>query len=65
MEQEYLSYWMHSDQKLTLESQETVTIKGITKNGYLQAESSSGEQLELMPDGNTIDMLQGMIIRRL
>jgi len=65
MEQEYLSYWMHSNQKLTLESQETVTIKGITKNGYLLAETSSGSKLELMPDGNTIDMLQGLIIRRL
>lgn len=65
MEEEYLSNWMHSNQKLTLESSESVTIKGITKSGYLLAESATGTAVELMPDGNTLDMLKGLIIKRL
>jgi len=63
MKEEYLESWIHTNQNLTLESR-SVVVKGITKSGFLEAEDENGEMLELLPDGNSIDMMQGLISRK-
>eukprot|EP00210_Caulerpa_lentillifera_P006509 g6217.t1 len=62
MKDEYLKLWIHSGQKLKLDSR-SVVVKGITKDGFLQAEDENGEILELVPDGTSVDMMQGLISR--
>ena len=64
MLEEYTSHWMHSSQRLAIDASTSVTLKGITKNGFLLAMTDTGEEVVLVPDGNTIDMMQGLIIRR-
>ncbi|GMH45834.1 hypothetical protein BSKO_13797 [Bryopsis sp. KO-2023] len=75
MEERYLKYWLHSDQSVQVKSSEeekgsdtgpmSVTIKGISPQGFLLAVSDAGEMLELQPDGNSLDMMHGLIHRRL
>ena len=38
-----------------------VTIRGISPAGFLRAEDAAGRALELHPDGNSLDMLQGLL----
>lgn len=64
MKEEYLSLWMHSQQRLRIDATTDVTIVGVAQNGFLLAESPDGDVLELMPDGNSLDMMQGMLLRR-
>ena len=43
-----------------------VIIKGVTLEGYLVAtDVASGARVELEPDGNTFDMMRGLIQRKL
>lgn len=64
MKEEYLTNWMHSGTRLKVDDSSEVTITGITDSGYLLATSDQGQSMELFPDGNTLDMLQGLIVRR-
>lgn len=42
-----------------------VTIKGLTRAGYLLAVDGRGRRFELSPDGNSFDFFQGLIGRKL
>ncbi|QRV84816.1 hypothetical protein RhiJN_12832 [Ceratobasidium sp. AG-Ba] len=67
----YLERWLHSDEPVTLETttpSTRVRICGIsTDNGFLQTlpepgqSLSSGEFIYLQPDGNSFDMMKGLI----
>ena len=69
-EQEYLQYWLHSNQTVQIkESQQSTdtiaaVIKSLTVSGCLLAQNCNGENLELYPDGNTFDLLSGLIKRK-
>eukprot|EP01026_Neomeris_dumetosa_P010284 TRINITY_DN13820_c0_g3_i2.p1 TRINITY_DN13820_c0_g3~~TRINITY_DN13820_c0_g3_i2.p1 ORF type:complete len:344 (+),score=41.52 TRINITY_DN13820_c0_g3_i2:72-1034(+) len=73
LQDKYLEQWMHQGQKLLLEQQDSdnkdtqipVTIVGLAENGFLLAiDKISGEQVELHPNGNTLDMMKGLILRK-
>lgn len=70
IKEQYLKYWIHTDEHLEIDSSQAtgakikVVIKGISKNGYLLAESEAGELIELQPDGASLDLMQGLIHHR-
>ncbi len=60
---EYLSKWLHSQQRIVLEENEPqscsgekrkvpLTVQGLTDSGYLLATDDCGSKYELHPDGN-------------
>lgn len=59
--------WIHSNQEIKIKGDDSVTgeevvIRGISKNGFLLAEGKEdGGMIELQPDGNSLDMLEGLI----
>jgi biotin--protein ligase len=62
---DYELHWMHSQQKLQLESGVEVVVEGLTDQGLLQAcDVKSGLRYELQPDGNSLDWFKGLIIKR-
>ena len=69
LEQEYLSCWMHSGQQVQLEEggggRPVLTIKGLSQHGFLLAVDGYGQRYELTPDGNSLDMMQGLIRKKL
>ena len=65
---EYLAQWMHSGQEVEVqvedksESAKKAVIVGLTRSGFLRATTLSPyTELELHPDGNSLDMLQGLV----
>jgi biotin--protein ligase len=61
---DYLLAWMHSGQTVTATvggGSQTLTIRGLAETGALLAEDASSECHELYPDGNSFDMMKGMI----
>lgn len=67
-EELYYKYWLHSGARVILERYGNVsaTIKGISpETGMMIAEDASGVRYELQPDGNSFDMLRGLIRRKL
>ncbi|GLI70165.1 hypothetical protein VaNZ11_014788 [Volvox africanus] len=81
LEPEYLATWLHSGQVLDVDELDTttsvvgatnasrrvtrVTIRGLSSSGFLLAEDAGGSWYELTPDGNSLDMMQGLIRRKL
>jgi biotin--protein ligase len=67
----YISNWMHSDQVVQLQEDGTaggaveLTIKGLSPHGFLLAVDSCGQRYELTPDGNSLDMMQGLLKKKL
>lgn len=64
---EYLLGWMHAGQQVTAtvgDSQQALTILGLAGTGALLAEDDTGAQHELYPDGNSLDMMTGMISQK-
>ncbi|XP_014489289.1 PREDICTED: biotin--protein ligase isoform X3 [Dinoponera quadriceps] len=61
----YYKYWLHEDSHVTVVKQsgetENVVIKGIDGFGYLLVEDGKGKRFSLHPDGNTFDLLKGLI----
>ena len=41
-----------------------LTIRGLSVQGFLLAEDDWGRPYELTPDGNSLDMMQGLIRRK-
>lgn len=39
-----------------------VTIHGIDENGFLEVREATGQVFSVHPDGNSFDMLQGLIM---
>lgn len=67
-EQMYYKYWLHSGSKVILERYGNVgaTIKGISPDsGMMIAEDENKVRYELQPDGNSFDMLRGLIRRKI
>lgn len=62
----YYTYWLHSDTEVNVKQTDTdikkVKIKGIDSSGYLLVEASEGEELTVHPDGNSFDMMEGLIV---
>ena len=50
------------NQRVKLHSEdEVVIVKGLDASGFLLVESKSGSFVSLQPDGNSFDMMQGLI----
>ncbi len=47
--------------RLASRSHEEVEVRGIDEYGYLRVQCSSGEELSLQPDGNSFDIMKGLI----
>ncbi|KAK4048390.1 biotin holocarboxylase synthetase [Microbotryomycetes sp. JL221] len=71
---QYLSRWLHSNQRVTIEAtRQLVEIVGITPdhgllrtapidiNSFGNERRSSGQFIDLQPDGNSFDMLKGLL----
>uniref|UniRef100_A0A0A9YRX0 Biotin--protein ligase n=4 Tax=Lygus hesperus TaxID=30085 RepID=A0A0A9YRX0_LYGHE len=65
----YYQYWLHSDAevKVTNEDKSTqlVKITGIDEFGFLTAETAKGVTITVQPDGNSFDMMAGLISPKL
>jgi len=65
---EYLSQWMHSGQEVEVQIEDKslgvqkAVIVGLAPSGFLRARlPATGQELELHPDGNSLDMMRGLI----
>ena len=47
--------------KLASRGHEEVVIAGIDEYGYLRVQCKNGQELSLQPDGNTFDIMKGLI----
>lgn len=66
---EYTKYWLHTNQKITVNDREgkqfKAVVKGINDQGYLIAKiNDTGEYTELYPDGNRFDFFKGLVMKR-
>jgi biotin--protein ligase len=66
----YYRRWIHSGQTVVVIGEDgkkrSVVIAGVTGDGYLHGKTIDGGVLvELEPDGNTFDMMRGLIQRKL
>lgn len=70
----YLASWMHSGQVVELDDASAqqgpgqrvpLTIVGLSSHGFLLAKDPLGQEYELTPDGNSLDMMQGLIKKKL
>ena len=50
--------------KLASREHEEVVIVGIDEYGYLRVQCKNGQELSLQPDGNTFDIMKGLIARK-
>nr|CAD7202941.1 unnamed protein product [Timema douglasi] len=61
----YYKYWLHSNCEVTVigpqGSKQEVTILGIDDFGFLQVLAKDGCAFSVHPDGNSFDMLRGLI----
>ena len=62
----YYKYWLHSSHRVrhTGEHQteeREVTVIGINEYGYLQVKDDDGKVYTVMDDGNSFDMMEGLI----
>ncbi|GLC36411.1 hypothetical protein PLESTM_000440600 [Pleodorina starrii] len=76
LEPEYLATWLHSGQVLDFDDSDPssagagggrvtrLTIRGLSPAGFLLAEDADGSRYELTPDGNSLDMMKGLIRRK-
>jgi biotin--protein ligase len=42
-----------------------LTVRGLTSSGFLLAEDAGGARYELTPDGNSLDLMHGLLRRKL
>ncbi|KAI9918773.1 hypothetical protein PsorP6_012046 [Peronosclerospora sorghi] len=68
----YLARWLHTDQPVQVANDDEpngekvlAIIKGLTSTGCLLAKGDDGSRLELYPDGNSFDFLNGLLKRKL
>lgn len=70
MKERYLDLWLHTDQVLKIPNStdtsqlENITIKGISSTGFLLGENEAKEMIELQPDGYGLDLMDGLLQRR-
>jgi len=64
---QYYDYWMHTREEVSVlhadtNSREKVMIRGLDPYGFLEVRSRrSGSVFSVQDDGNTFDMLKGLI----
>lgn len=68
---DYLDNWMHSDEEITVVSDEDESIRkkalirGINStSGMLEAETMDGEMLELYPDTHSLNLMDKLIYKK-
>ena len=73
LHEQYYSYWLHSGQKLRVKGdaeakentkEKDVVVTGLSKDGFLLAKDEGGEVVELYPDGNSLDLMLGLICKK-
>lgn len=61
----YYQYWLHTNQSVMVKKDDgtgiRVTIRGLDSTGFLKSKAEDGEIILLQPDGNTFDMIKGLI----
>ncbi|XP_045466923.1 uncharacterized protein LOC123675586 [Harmonia axyridis] len=61
----YYKHWIHMDSKITIQTEDELTqnatIIGIDDFGFLKVRQENGEICVVQPDGNTFDMIKGLI----
>ncbi|KAF5284152.1 hypothetical protein FQR65_LT00152 [Abscondita terminalis] len=61
----YYKYWLHSGAEISVNTSDgrtcSATIIGIDEYGYLKVRSSDGTVSSVQPDGNSFDMMKGLI----
>ncbi|XP_035896454.1 biotin--protein ligase isoform X2 [Anopheles stephensi] len=67
LQQEYYRHWLHQDAEISMIGTEGEslqgTIVGIDEYGFLLVKKQpSGETVSVHPDGNSFDMMQGLIV---
>ena len=55
----------HSLASISGNTQMSVTICGLTASGFLRGRADDGSEVELHPDGTSLDMMQGLVRRKL
>ncbi|XP_037897765.1 biotin--protein ligase isoform X2 [Glossina fuscipes] len=64
----YYSLWLHSDQAVSIcdekGSKKEARVMGIDDSGYLKVKLTNGVLETVYPDGNSFDMLKGLIMRK-
>ncbi|CAH1110239.1 unnamed protein product [Psylliodes chrysocephalus] len=64
----YYKYWLHKNTDVTVAinegESENMKIVGIDDFGFLKVRSAEGQISTIHPDGNTFDMLKGLISRK-
>lgn len=63
----YYQLWLHQDQQVQVQDEQGVvrsgTVAGIDEYGYLKVDLEGGrKELSVHPDGNSFDMLRGLIL---
>ncbi|XP_058791298.1 biotin--protein ligase isoform X2 [Phymastichus coffea] len=65
----YYQYWMHTDADITIiqsdGSSQQVKIIGIDNFGFLEVKGKRGNVFSVHPDGNSFDILKGLIAPKL
>jgi len=65
MKEAYLSYWLHTGQRVRVGKDEVeCTVRGLSDSGALLAEDDSGQVFQLSPDGNSFDFFHGLISKK-
>uniref|UniRef100_A0A182FRS5 Biotin protein ligase C-terminal domain-containing protein n=1 Tax=Anopheles albimanus TaxID=7167 RepID=A0A182FRS5_ANOAL len=67
LQQEYYRHWLHQDAEISIVDADGAslqgTVVGIDEYGFLLVKKQpSGETVSVHPDGNSFDMMQGLII---
>ncbi|XP_021926967.1 biotin--protein ligase isoform X2 [Zootermopsis nevadensis] len=61
----YYSYWLHSDAEITVVgprgSSQRATVIGVDDFGFLRVRGQDGMPFSVHPDGNSFDMLRGLV----
>ncbi|XP_069191803.1 uncharacterized protein [Procambarus clarkii] len=65
----YYKYWLHSNATVTVQNEhrrtESAVIVGVDNYGFLEAQLVSGTTITLQPDGNSFNMMDGLIYSKL
>jgi len=62
----YYKYWLHGDQKIRIIDKDgdisnNVTVTGIDEFGFLKVVGETGQEFTVFDDGNSFDMMEGLI----
>ena len=62
----YYRYWLHSNAEITIwNSDDTFVIQSLDEYGYLTVKSKKDDKIfSVQPDGNSFDMLKGIITQK-